>query len=230
MNRWKGLVDAVDAADGALSFGERGVAKTELVQWLLSRQVQQGRASGLFQPTAGDFEVRRLVTGERLKTKLATTQILSQEAARILRVLKPSDPRVEAAVALTAGHLRQTCYALQHCTIGECAASFIGYVRFVWAVQAEAAVPEITWRLRTLAEHRDGTGRWKRFPTYFTLLVLSELPLPVARDELAYAKPVWTSLARTASLEERYSRRRQRLQARIEDSTQGGKTARKPSA
>jgi hypothetical protein len=217
MSRWTGLVDAVGEADGALSFGESGVVPAQLVEWLLSHQVRTGQGSGLFQPTAEDLEERRLVTGERLKTKLATTHILSQESARILHTLGGADPAVAAAVALTTGRLRETCYALQHCTIGECAASFIGYVRFMWAVLGEAAAPEITWRLRTLSEHRDGTGRWKRFPTYYTLLVLSEIPLPAVRDELVYAKPVWTSSPRAAPLGEVYIQRRRRLQENLAD-------------
>jgi hypothetical protein len=215
MNRWRGLVDAVGEANGALSFGETGLDQVRLVEWLLSCQVRKGRGGGLFQPTVDDFEERRLPTGERLKTKLATTHILSQESARILHALKGGGPDVGVAVELTTRRLSETCYALQHCTIGECAASFIGYVRFVWGVLGEAAAPEITWRLRTLSEQRDGAGRWKRFPTYYTLLVLSEIPLPAARDELAYATPVWSSTGRAVPLEQIYIQRRRKLQENL---------------
>ena len=221
MDRWRGLVDAVGAAEGVLSFGEGELDRERLAEWLLAHQIRKGRQSGLFQPTAADFEDRRLVTGERLKTKLATTHILSQESARILRVLRRGDPDIAAAVALTATRLSETCYALQHCTIGECAASFVGYVRFVWGTSGEAAAPEITWRLRTLSEHRDGTGRWKSLPFYYTLLVLSEIPLPAARDELVYAAPAWSSAARSGSLEEPYAERRRKLQERFRNRDSG---------
>ncbi len=216
MSRWRGLVDAVSEADGALRFGEAAVDRDELTEWLLRHQVRTGRDAGLFRPTVADFEERRLSTGERLKTKLATAQTLSQEAARILRATSAGRRDVEDAVARTAARLGETCYALQHCTIGECAASFIGYVRFLRGAFGAASTPEITWRLQTLSAQRDGKGRWKRFPAYYTVLVLSEIDLPAARDELVYAAPIWSSTARGASIEEPYARRRSQLQTELE--------------
>ncbi len=43
--------------------------------------------------------------------------------------------------------------------------------------------------LAGLKRSRDGKGRWKRFPFYYTLLALSEIDLPAARDEIHYALP-----------------------------------------
>jgi hypothetical protein len=216
MDQWRGLVDAVSDADGAISFGEVDVDGDALVGWLLELQVRAGRSAGLFQPTAADYEERRLVTGERLKTKLATIHVLSQEAARVLHILGGGSPTVAAAVRLASARLSGTCYALQRCTIGECAASFIGYVRFLKAVLGESATPDITWRLKTLAEHREGSGRWGRFPPYYTVLVLSEIDLPTAHDELTYAKALWAPGARMAPVEEPYAERRSRLLAALQ--------------
>jgi hypothetical protein len=216
MDPWRGLIDAVSDADGAISFGELDVDGDALVGWLLGLQVRAGRSAGLFQPTAADYRERRLVTGERLKTKLATVHIMSQEAARVLHILDGGNPTVAAAVRLASARLSGTCYALQRCTIGECAASFIGYVRFLKAVLGDSATPDITWRLKTLAEHRDGNGRWRRFPPYYTTLVLSEIGLPTAHDELAYAKTLWSPGARMAPVEEPYAERRSRLLAAVQ--------------
>jgi hypothetical protein len=216
MERWRGLVDAVSDANGALCFDETAFDSDLLVEWLLGRQVRVGRSTGLFQPTDDDYAERRLPTGERLKTKLATVHVVSQEAARILHILAAEEPLIANAVALTATRLSETCYGLQHCTIGECAASFAGYIRFLWTVFGDAAVPEITWRLRTLSEHRDGNGRWKRFPPYYTMLVLSEMGLPAAQDELTYAKTLWSPGTRTAPVEEPYAERRSRLLAAVQ--------------
>jgi hypothetical protein len=141
---------------------------------------------------------------------------MSQEAARVLHILGGGNPTVAAAVRLASARLSGTCYALQRCTIGECAASFIGYVRFLRAVLGDSATPDITWRLKTLAEHRDGSGRWRRFPPYYTVLVLSEIGLPVAEDELAYAKTLWSPGARTTPTEEPYAERRGRLFAAVQ--------------
>lgn len=215
MGRWRGLVDAVSEADGALSFGEPTLDTERLLAWLLERQIPSGRSAGLFRPSDEDLADRRLPTGERLKTQLATTYVFSEEAARLLHALRPSDPRVADAVRRAAARLAETCFAVQHCTTGECAASFIGYVRFLAATGGAAALPDITWRLKTLAEHRDGAGRWKRFPTHYTLLVLSELPLAAAGEELGYARPAWAGSGRVAPVEEPYAGRRARLVAAL---------------
>ncbi len=212
MNDWRGVLNAVCAVDGASWFGEPEPDAEDLVGFLLDRQVRSGRNAGLFEPTNADFEDRRLVTGERLKTKLATTQIASQEAARTLHVLGGGSPTVAAAVRLAAARLGGTCYGgPQHCTVGECAASFIGYLRFLQAVGGCAAAPEVAWRLRTLTGLRDGAGRWKRSPFYYTLLVLTEVG-PAGRDELEYALP---ALARSVgAAEQPFAARRARIALR----------------
>jgi hypothetical protein len=214
MSSWRGLVDALSDANGALWFGETDVDANDLVGFLLERQIRTGRSAGLFQPTAADYEERRLVTGERLKTKLATTHIMSQEAASVLHILDGGNPTVADAVRLAAARLSGTCYGgSQHCTIGECAASFIGYLRFLRIVGGEYAAPEITRRLATLSGHRDGSGRWKRFPFQYTLLVLSEIESTTSRDELAYARP---ALAHSTAVSgEPYAKRRAQVAATV---------------
>ncbi len=216
MRTWTGLVDAVSDADGDLCFGEAPVERKTLVATLLERRVPAGRGAGFFQPSEDDFLARRLVTGERLKTKLATTYIMSEEAARLLHAVAPGDAGAAAAVERATARLAETCFALQHCTIGECAASFIGYVRFLRGVRGDAATPEIVWRLRTLTDHRDGRGGWKRFPPFYTALVLTELPLPAARDELAYAEGALRRGAQRGAVEEPYAARRRRILERVD--------------
>ena len=43
--------------------------------------------------------------------------------------------------------------------------------------------------LRVLASLRTGSGRWKRFPFFYTLLALTEFDVPEARTELRWAAP-----------------------------------------
>jgi hypothetical protein len=43
--------------------------------------------------------------------------------------------------------------------------------------------------LAVLSQHRDGRGRWRRFPFYYMLLALSESDLPAAVEEMRYAVP-----------------------------------------
>ncbi len=40
-----------------------------------------------------------------------------------------------------------------------------------------------------LTSHEDGTGKWRRFPFYYTLLALSEIDSPNARRAVSYTLP-----------------------------------------
>lgn len=214
MHRWQGLVDALSDAEGALWFGERAVDRAALLEWLLGRQIRSGRNAGLFEPSAADYETRRLVTGERMKTKLATIHVMSQEAARTLHLVAAGEPTAAEAVRRAAERLGATCYGgATHCTIGECATSFAGYLRFLHAVDGDAAMPEVAWRIQTLSAHRDGRGRWTRFPFRYTSLVLLEIDSAEARDELAYARAALGR--RVPSLGEPFASRGRMIEARV---------------
>ena len=64
-----------------------------------------------------------------------------------------------------------------------------------------------------LREHRDGSGRWQRFPFYYTLLALTECGGRVGHAEILYAAP---ALARTRQAAgEKYALRRRALAERI---------------
>lgn len=214
MESSEGLAQVLERAEAALRQGPAAVAPTrnDLVRSLLDRQIQSGRKAGLFAVSLSDWERGpHLWTGEPIRTKLATEQVFSQEAARLLCRLAGGDPTVERAVASASTRLAGTCYALQHCTIGECATSFIGYVRFLAAVLGDNAHAEIAPRIHTLSQCRLGDGRWKRFPLFYTALVLSELRLPAAKDELLYAREACVRAARHNSIDEPYAHRRAQL-------------------
>jgi len=163
---------------------------SEAVDWVLSRQVMAGRRRGMFQPLPADFaEGVRLPTGEKLKTKLATWNVLGHEAVRALHLLAPEDAQVKQAVARALSTFRQDCYAQQHCAIGECAHSGISYMRLLLSSGTSEEQVWIEAELEMLRSHRLSTGRWRQFPFYYTLHVLLELPGDAARDELNHAVP-----------------------------------------
>jgi hypothetical protein len=59
-----------------------------------------------------------------------------------------------------------------------------------------------------LKRARLGTGKWRTYPFYYTVLALLDMDLPAALDELRYAAPALErSLKRKAS-EEPFSTRR----------------------
>jgi hypothetical protein len=209
-----GLARALERADTMVRRGEQAAAETRhvLVRSLLGHQILAGRKAGLFALDPEDWERGpRLWTGEPIRTKLAAEHVFSQEAARLLHRLGEQDPAVERAVALAAGRLAGTCYAAQHCTIGECATSFIGYVRYLASVHGDDARGDVSRRVQTLSQHRAPNGRWIRFPFFYTLLVLSELPKPVAENELSFARDAIARSTLRPSIEGPYAGRRTRL-------------------
>ncbi|MBU0596241.1 hypothetical protein KJ567_06125 [Candidatus Bipolaricaulota bacterium] len=162
----------------------------EVVEWLLARQSTSGRRRGMFQPLADDVDSGvRLATGERLRTRLATWNVLSHEAVRLLRRLAPNDEDVQQATVRALSTFRQHCYARQHCAIGECAHSAISYLRLLASIEDPGDRVWIDAELATIRRHRLATGRWKRFPFYYTLLALLALPGGTARAELQHAVP-----------------------------------------
>ncbi|MEW5825826.1 MAG: hypothetical protein AB1778_03260 [Candidatus Bipolaricaulota bacterium] len=183
MARWRGLVDAVAEANERLLADGLGERRAEMVRFLLERQIVVGRDAGLFEPTPADDADRRLPTGERLRTKLATRHILSHEATRILHVAGGEESA--AAVGRARRRIAASCYAAQHCMIGECAASYVGYIRLLNALDPTG--PDLALRVRALHGRRDGRGRWTGLPFYYTLCVLSELRLATAAEEVRYA-------------------------------------------
>jgi hypothetical protein len=64
-----------------------------------------------------------------------------------------------------------------------------------------------------LEKARDGRGRWKGFPYYYTVLALSEISLPEAKGELAYAGKVRSTIS--SRIPEKYSKRRELLIERL---------------
>ena len=160
-----------------------------LARWALDRQWTAGRYAGAFAPAEEDIPARvRLFTGERLKTRLAVRNVLTTEVARALFLLVPATPGVREALDRANRWLLDTCFA-GDCVLGECAHSKLGWMRYLAAGALHDAESRLEAHLQTLARHHDGRGRWKRFPFYYTLLVLTEIDLPAARDELRYTAP-----------------------------------------
>jgi hypothetical protein len=73
-------------------------------------------------------------------------------------------------------------------------------------------------RLRRGVEHlpsmRDGGGEWRKFPFWYTVLALSEMDLPAAKQELAYAAPALERTANRTPAATTYARRRHALAQR----------------
>jgi hypothetical protein len=203
---------AVEAADDEVLQGTRlGTAeRQQAVRRLLACQVRIGRNRGVFDLFGPDGpSVPRLYTGEAVRTKFAQRSVFSIEAARSLLVLAPEHPAVREAAALLSRWLKSACFVAHYCVLGECAASFVSYLRFLQ--QWQEGRGDSAQRLETVQSLRDGTGRWQRLPFYYTVLTLLDLPLESARAELRYALPALQRVHARSVKDPVYAARRGRL-------------------
>jgi hypothetical protein len=69
--------------------------------------------------------------------------------------------------------------------------------------------------LTHLREHRDGSGRWRRFPFYYTLLALTEIPGRAAGREIRYAAPGLERMLKRRARGGRFETRRRAVAERI---------------
>lgn len=180
----------------------------EVMEWIAGRQVKSGAQAGMFAPTDDDYrEGVILFTGEKLRTKLAARNILTAEAVRALALAGGESTERQDALARANRWLFEQCFS-RSCTVGECAHSTIGLMRYLAVAKLNDAEQRLTGHISVLSEHRDGQGRWKRFPFYYTLLALAEIALPAAIAELRYAAPACTRALARCSEGGSLSRRR----------------------
>ena len=128
----------------------------------------------------------RLITGEKLSTKLAVNNILATQKARIL-ALKTLQSAEE--IAKREGlelWLNKQCFS-SFCGSGECRHASMAYVRYLVALGDDTSISKADRFVQELSKYRDGKGRWKGFPFYYTLLVLKELGTEKTKEERAYA-------------------------------------------
>jgi len=213
------LAQTIDGLNEAI-FSDQPLSdqdKKKAADSLLSRQYRSGPHAGLFAPTDKDLaEGVHLFTGEKLHTHLGPRNILSAEAARAILLLGLSSPEMEPALEGVQSKLCAACFAADLCVIGECAHSGVGFMRYLAAGGSSDAAQRLEAHIRSISQHRDGKGRWKRYPFHYTLLALSEIDLPAAQAEIRYAAPALErSMKRQADGEERFKQRRQILMERL---------------
>jgi hypothetical protein len=205
-------------AIGEAFFHDRPLSRIrgeEAAQWIIGRQVRSGKQAGMFAPTGRDYEDSpRLFTGERLKTKLATRNILTAESATALILLGAPPADAGHALELANRWLSAQCFS-DSCTVGECAHSTVGLMRYLASGQPEEWERRLQGHIKVLSRHRDSNGRWQRFPFYYTLLALAETELPSAVEEMRYAAPACERVLTRLSQTDRFSDRRQIVVHRV---------------
>jgi hypothetical protein len=171
-------------------------------------------------PTPLDFKRGiRLFTGEKVVSGAAIGHILGEEASRALILLDGGmSVAREALKKSNKGMMR----ALMSCETpsrvrgfyccGTCTAALWRHLAVGGLRQSKR---RLSAGLKVLRKYRDGTGKWRRFPLYYTLLALSEIGRGVAIDELHYTAPLCERLLNRYRAKNKIAERRRILLERI---------------
>jgi hypothetical protein len=214
------LALTLDAVNEAF-FLKRPLSKSTRVQaakWIASRQGMPGSYANMFAPTRNDFQNGLvLFTGEKISSRAGLSHILGQESSRALILLgvKSADIKMALERATTGFMDQMKQYIITNKGTYCCATCSCALWRHLSAGGLEMGESILAAGIRTLRSFRDGKGRWKRFPFYYTLLTLDEIELPAARREMQYAASACERLLRREEKKDRISQRRYILAERI---------------
>ena len=189
------LSQTVDAVNEAFFFGQTILVKErrDVARWIASRQGLPGAYGELF---AGfDAERKsgiRVFTGERI-TSASARHILGEESCRALLLLDSHD--ATAAEALTRAtnwlsqRLEQAALYSPRNSGGTfcCGKCTVGLWRNIIAGGLDQHDHRLGLGLPKLRAMRNGSGEWRAFPFWYTVLALTEMNRPEARKELQYA-------------------------------------------
>lgn len=156
----------------------------------------------------------RLYTGERIRTRQAANAIFLEEGARALILI--DSPTVNGVIAMDTArrYLTGKCFT-DGCFEGECAHAAVGWLRYLSATDFPDSERRLEAGFRQVNSLRDGSGRWRGLPFYYTLLMLCEQDRPAARRELRYASPTCERLLALQPLDELYGQRRRSILERV---------------
>ena len=89
----------------------------------------------------------------------------------------------------------------------------------LWRNVSTGGFPEedrfLTAGLAALTEHRDGKGRWRRFPFHYTLLALLDIDRPAVIAELRYTARSCERSIKAFRGKDVYASRRRDVMARV---------------
>ena len=214
------LAATLDSLNEAMFFGKPlgKAVRQEAAGWIAGRIGQHGSYAGMPAPTGSDYaRPIHLFTGEAVSSGAATGHILGQEACRALILLRPPGKAAADALERATGRIieliaesRDRKHGMFCC--GKCSAAMWRHLAAGGLTLQEELLAD---GLRSLKTHRDGAGRWRRFPFHYTLLALSEIDLPAVTNELRYAAPHCERLVKRAAAGDKFAQRRRVLAERV---------------
>jgi hypothetical protein len=188
--------------------------RMETAEWIADRQGLPGSYAGMFAPTGYDYAFgTQTFTGEPVRSGAATGHVLSEEACRALYRLAgdAASSKNHPVVGQALDRARQSIFHRieqseakgQWSGVYCCGTCSVALWRHLLASGAAEDQRRLENGLAELHRYRDGEGRWKRFPFYYTLLALTEIDLHAAAVEAQYAGAVIERLLRRLSKAER---------------------------
>lgn len=169
--------------------------RTNTAQWISGRQGLNGAYAGMFAPTDTDYKGIRLFTGDLLNSKASIGHILGEESIRALYLLNADDIKIKNTLSKAkfginevlqrnykAGNYAEGTFCCGKCTVA------------LWRnLSAEGVGKNKKYfesGFKYLKSLRDGKGRYKRFPFFYTMLALSDIDLPQSKEEIKYASEI----------------------------------------
>lgn len=215
------LYKTVDNVNESLFFGKKISRKDakEIVEWISTRYDTEYSYNHSYGLTGKDMKTPVYTfTGERLLCA-SMRHIMAEESARV--VLQLSE--INGAKPETLKNTDKWFYKMLKASesagkpLGTfcCAACTIGLWRYLNAGGLPKYRENISNGLMSLHSNRDESGKWGRFPFYYTLLALWEIDDPLATKEINYALPACERALKRLKPEGSFSRRKRDLLLKI---------------
>ncbi|MGB7054798.1 MAG: hypothetical protein WBE28_05720 [bacterium] len=194
--------------------------RTTVVRWLAGRQGVKGAYRGMIAPTPLDFKRGiRLFTGEKVVSGAAIGHILGEEASRALILLDGSLPIAQDALKKSNKGMMKALMSCETPTRVRgfycCGTCTTAMWRHLAAGGLKQSKRRLSAGLKVLRKYRDGAGKWRRFPFYYTLLALSEIGHGMAIDELHYTAPLCERLLKRYKAKNKLAKRRRRVMEKV---------------
>jgi hypothetical protein len=143
-------------------------------------------------PTETDFNGIRLFTGDSLTSKASIGHILGEESIRALYFLDIKDQKTSLSLSNATSGIKiviERNYKAGNYYLGTfcCGKCTVALWRNLSAEGVKKNKKYFESGIKYLKSLRDGKGKWKRFPFFYTVLALSDIDLPSSKAELEYA-------------------------------------------
>jgi len=208
----KSLAATVENLNDAL-FNDIIIPKTEkisIAKWIASRQGAPRSYANMFAPMSIDFTWGvNLFTGEKILSAAGVSYYLGQDCCRLLIKMDVKDNKVQTALADAVKGITERINFYDgkkgfYCCC-RCSTVYWHYL----ATDIDKNADLLKAGMKILKSCRIGDGKWRRFPYWHTLFILTELPPQISGEEIKYALPAsQRMLTLTYRFDKLYVRRR----------------------